>query len=61
LILLAENRESTRVALKKALEATGYDVIVVEHASEVLSVGVGYDGHRDEAIETERNPIPSSE
>jgi response regulator RpfG family c-di-GMP phosphodiesterase len=47
LILLAENRESTRVALKKALEANGYDVIVVEHASEALSLGVGYDGHID--------------
>src|SRR5260370_20746337 len=47
MILLAENRESTRVALKKVLEATGYDVIVVEHASEALSVGVGYDGHID--------------
>ncbi len=46
-ILLAENRESARVALKNVLEATGYDVIVVEHASEAFSVGVGYDGHID--------------
>src|SRR5258705_7527653 len=46
-ILLAEKRESARVALKNVLEATGYDVIVVEHASEALSVGVGYDGHID--------------
>jgi len=46
-ILLAENRESTRVALKKVLEATGYDVIDVERASEVLSIGVTYDGHID--------------
>src|SRR6267142_7223931 len=46
-ILLAENRESTRVALKRVLEATGYDVIVVEHASEALSIGAGYDGHID--------------
>src|SRR6266851_8481244 len=29
MILLAEKRESTRVALKKMLEATGYAVIVV--------------------------------
>ena len=49
-ILLAENRESTRVALKKVLEANGFDVIVVEHASEALSVGVGYDGHIDYLI-----------
>ena|SRR5260370_313836 len=42
-ILLAENRESTRVALKKVLEANGFDVIVIEHASEALSVGVEYD------------------
>ncbi len=27
MILLAEKRESTRVALKKVLEATGYDVL----------------------------------
>ena len=38
-ILLAENRESTRVALKNVLEATGYDVIVVDRASEALSMG----------------------
>jgi DNA-binding NtrC family response regulator len=44
-ILLAESRESARVALKNLLEATGYEVIVVEHASEALSIGVGYDGH----------------
>jgi len=31
-ILLAENRDSTRVALNKVLEATGYDAIVVERA-----------------------------
>jgi CheY-like chemotaxis protein len=36
-ILLAENRDSTRVALNKVLEATGYDAIVVERASEALS------------------------
>lgn len=46
-ILLAENRESVRVALKKVLEASGYDVIDVEHASEALSIGVTYDGHID--------------
>jgi len=46
-ILLAENRESTRVALKNVLEATGYDVIVVERASEALFIGAGYDGHID--------------
>jgi len=44
-ILLAENRESTRVALKRVLETSGYDVIVVERASEALSIGAGYDGH----------------
>jgi CheY-like chemotaxis protein len=46
-ILLAENRESARVALKKVLEATGYDVIDVERASEALSIAAGYDGHID--------------
>src|SRR5687767_5746571 len=46
-ILLAENRESVRVALKRVLESTGYDVIVVEHASEALSIAAGYDGHID--------------
>jgi response regulator RpfG family c-di-GMP phosphodiesterase len=46
-ILLAENRESTRVALKKVLEATGYDVIDVERASQALSMGLTYDGHID--------------
>jgi len=47
LILLAKNREPVRVALKRVLEATGYDVIVVEHASEALSIAAGYDGHID--------------
>ena len=46
-ILLAENRESTRVALKKVFEATGYDVIDVERASEALSISVTYDRHID--------------
>ena len=46
-ILLAENRELARVALKNVLEATGYDVIVVERASEALSIAAGYDGHID--------------
>lgn len=46
-ILLAEHRESTRVALKNALEAAGYDVIVVERASEALSIGAVYGGHID--------------
>ena len=46
-ILLAENRESARVVLKKALTASGYDVTVVERASEALSIGAGYDGHID--------------
>ena len=46
-ILLAENRAPVRVAVKNALEATGYDVIVVERASEALSIGAGYDGHID--------------
>lgn len=44
-ILLGENREPVRVALKKVLEASGYDVIVVERASEALSIAAGYDGH----------------
>ena len=44
-ILLGENREPVRVALKKVLEACGYDVIVVERASEALSIATGYDGH----------------
>ena len=47
MILLAENRESVRVALKKVLETSGYDVIVVECASEALSIAAGYDGHID--------------
>ena len=47
LVLLAENRESVRVALKKALEACGYDVIVVEQASEALSIAATHDGHID--------------
>jgi len=47
MILLAENRESVRVALKKVLETCGYDVIVVERASEALSIAAGYDGHID--------------
>jgi CheY-like chemotaxis protein len=46
-ILLAENRESTRVALKKVLEATGYEVIDVERATEALSIAVGYDERID--------------
>jgi DNA-binding NtrC family response regulator len=44
-ILLGENREPVRVALKKVLETCGYDVIVVERASEALSIPTGYDGH----------------
>jgi DNA-binding NtrC family response regulator len=44
-ILLGENREPVRVALKKVLEASGYDVIVVERASEALSITAGYDGN----------------
>jgi response regulator RpfG family c-di-GMP phosphodiesterase len=44
-ILLGENREPVRVALKKVLEACGYDVIVVERASEALSIAAGYGGH----------------
>ena len=44
-ILLGENREPVRVAWKKVLEACGYDVIVVERASEALSIAIGYDGH----------------
>ena len=47
LILLAENRESVRVALKKVLAACGYDVIVVEQASEALSIAAAYGGHID--------------
>jgi two-component system cell cycle response regulator CpdR len=55
-ILLAENRESTRVALKRVLEATGYDVIVVERASEALFIGAGYDGHIDFLITEVADP-----
>jgi len=44
-ILLGEDREPVRVALKKVLEVCGYDVIVVERASEALSIATGYDGH----------------
>jgi len=44
-ILLGENREPVRVALKKVLEACGYDVIVVERASEALSIAAAFDGH----------------
>ena len=47
LILLAENRESVRVALKKVLDACGCDVVVVEQASEALSIGAAYGGHID--------------
>jgi DNA-binding NtrC family response regulator len=43
-ILLGENRESVRVALKKVLETSGYDVIVVERASETLSIAARYGG-----------------
>ena len=45
MILLGENREPVRVALKKVLESSGHDVIVVERASEALSIATGYDGH----------------
>jgi len=41
-ILLAEDRESTRVALKNVLEASGYDVIAVERPSQALAFGVVY-------------------
>src|SRR5690348_5932507 len=47
LILLAENRERVRVALKRVLDACGYDVIVVEQASEALSIAAEYEGHID--------------
>jgi CheY-like chemotaxis protein len=47
LILLAENREPVRVALKKILDARGYDVIVVEQASAALSIAAAYGGHID--------------
>jgi len=47
LILLAENRESVRVAFKKALDVCGCDVIVVEQPSEALSIAAAYDGHID--------------
>jgi two-component system cell cycle response regulator CpdR len=46
-ILLAEQREPLRVALKRVLEVSGYDVVVVERASEALSIAVTYDGHID--------------
>ena len=44
LILLAEERQSVRVALKTVLETSGYDVIVVERASETLSIAARYGG-----------------
>lgn len=47
LIFLAENREPVRVALKNVLDACGYDVIVVEKASEALSIASAYGGHID--------------
>ena len=47
LILLAENRESVRVALKRVLDACGFDVVVVEQASEALSIAAAYGGHID--------------
>lgn len=47
LILLAENRESVRVALKKVLAACGCDVVVVEQASEALSIAAAYGGRID--------------
>jgi len=47
MILLAENREPVRVALKRVLEACAYDVIVVEYASEALSIAAAYGGHID--------------
>ena len=47
LILLAENRESVRVALKKVLDACACDVVVVEQASEALSIAAAYGGHID--------------
>ena len=46
-ILLAESRESVRVAFKKALDVCGCDVIVVEQPSEALSIAAAYDGHID--------------
>jgi len=50
---LARRAASEHVVLRgfsnrrKVLEATGYDVIVVERASEALSIAAGYDGHID--------------
>lgn len=47
LILLAENREPVRVALKEVLDSSGCDVILVEQASEALSIAAAYGGHID--------------
>ncbi len=47
MILLAEKRESMLVVMRKVLEATGYDVIVVARASEALYIGVACEEHID--------------
>lgn len=47
LILLVENSEPVRVALKTVLEAAGYDLIVVEHASDALAIAATCDEHID--------------
>jgi hypothetical protein len=46
---MSENKflGTRRAPAKKVLEATGYDVIVVERRSEALSIGVGYYAHID--------------
>ena len=45
LVLLADDRESVRVALKKVLDACGCDVVVVEQPSKALSIAAAYAGH----------------
>ena len=44
LILLVENREAVRVALKNVLDTFSYDVVIVEHALDALAIAATYDG-----------------
>jgi DNA-binding response OmpR family regulator len=47
LILLVENREPVRVASKKVLETSGYDLLVVERVSDALWIAGQYRRHID--------------
>lgn len=57
LILLTEKREPVRVALKKVLNACGYDVIVVERVSEALSISAAYAGTLTSSLHKQRLPV----